>query len=91
MIDIHELKEIINSREYEHDIPEIVVERILQMSDDDRNGHLDYQEFVRMIQNPILESIFGHFVHRYIHYVIPRRNHPGTHFFNFQFSICSQL
>lgn len=78
LLNIHELKEIIASREYEHDIPDEVVDKILAMSDTDRNGHLDYQEFVRMIQNPILESIFGHFVHRYIHYIIPRRNRGGS-------------
>lgn len=51
--------------------------RILAMSDTDRNGYLDYQEFVRMIHNPYLESIFGHFVQSYIHAVIPRRKGPG--------------
>ncbi|GLV38422.1 rhomboid-4 [Carabus blaptoides fortunei] len=77
-IDIHELKEIINSREYEHDIPDSVMQRILTMSDTDRNGYLDYQEFVRMIHNPYLESLFGHFVQSYIHAVIPRRRGPGS-------------
>lgn len=85
LLNIHELKEIIASREYEHDIPDEVVDKILAMSDTDRNGHLDYQEFVRMIQNPILESIFGHFVHRYIHYIIPRRNRGGKLIFECAF------
>lgn len=73
-IELSELREIINSREYEHDIPELAVSRILELSDTDGNGYLDFQEFVKMVQNPIFDSIFGHFVHRYIHSIIPRRN-----------------
>lgn len=51
--------------------------RILQMADTDQNGYLDYDEFVKMVHDPRLESIFGHFIKRYIHTVIPRRNGLG--------------
>lgn len=68
------MKAIIDSREYDQDIPEQAVSAILQISDKDGNGTLDFEEFVQMIHNPHLHSIFGHYVMRYVQSIIPRRS-----------------
>lgn len=77
-ISLHELRAIINSREYEKDIPERVVVRIMQIADRDNSGHLDFDEFLAMIHHPVLKGVFGHLVERYVHMVIPPRRHVDT-------------
>lgn len=50
------------------------MQQILKISDTDGNGTLDFEEFVQMIHNPQLQSIFGHYVSRYVNYLIPPRS-----------------
>ncbi|XP_047032650.1 rhomboid-related protein 2-like isoform X1 [Helicoverpa zea] len=73
-----ELKEIINSREYEHDLPDNVVDKIMSLADRDNSGYLDFNEFVAMMHNPDLKAVFGHFVARYVHSIIPQRGPVDT-------------
>ncbi|CAH2229578.1 jg19710 [Pararge aegeria aegeria] len=73
-----ELKDIIESREYDHDLPDNVVEKIMALADRDNSGYLDFAEFVAMMQNPDLKAVFGHFVARYVHSIIPHRDPIDT-------------
>ncbi|XP_053617160.1 rhomboid-related protein 2 isoform X2 [Plodia interpunctella] len=73
-----ELKAIIESREYDHDLPDNVVEKIMGLADRDNSGYLDFAEFVEMMHHPALKAIFGHFVARYVHSIIPQRNPVDT-------------
>ncbi|CAH0696706.1 unnamed protein product [Spodoptera exigua] len=73
-----ELKEIINSVEYQHDLPDNVVDKIMDLADRDNSGYLDFNEFVAMMQNPDLKAVFGHFVARYVHSIIPHRGPVDT-------------
>ncbi|XP_012548202.1 rhomboid-related protein 2 isoform X1 [Bombyx mori] len=73
-----ELKNIIESREYDHDLPDNVVDKIMSLADSDNSGYLDFQEFVAMMHNPDLKAVFGHFVARYIHSIIPNRGPVDT-------------
>ncbi|XP_023938090.1 rhomboid-related protein 2 isoform X4 [Bicyclus anynana] len=73
-----ELKEIIESREYDHDLPDNVVDKIMALADRDNSGYLDFAEFVAMMQNPDLKAVFGHFVARYVHSIIPHRSPVDT-------------
>ncbi|XP_026740287.1 rhomboid-related protein 2 isoform X3 [Trichoplusia ni] len=73
-----ELKEIIESREYEHDLPDNVVDKIMKLADRDNSGFLDFNEFVAMMHNPDLKAVFGHFVARYVHSIIPQRGPVDT-------------
>ncbi|XP_052751813.1 rhomboid-related protein 2 isoform X3 [Galleria mellonella] len=73
-----ELKEIIESREYDHDLPDNVVDKIMNLADRDNSGYLDFHEFVEMMHNPDFKMIFGHFVARYVHSIIPQRNPVDT-------------
>ncbi|XP_072934187.1 rhomboid-related protein 2 isoform X2 [Epargyreus clarus] len=73
-----ELKEIIESREYDHDLPDNVVDKIMGLADRDNSGYLDFREFVEMMQNPDLKAVFGHFVARYVHSIIPHRGPVDT-------------
>lgn len=63
-ITVQELYELIESREYEQDIPDYVVERIHQMHDRNKDKRLSYEEFYEMINNPALQYIFGHYLNR---------------------------
>ena len=67
---------MIESREYEHDIPGHVVRKIHQMADQNNDDRIDFTEFVDMINNPDLQYVFGHYVNRYIQMVVPRRPAP---------------
>lgn len=73
-----ELKDIINSREYEHDLPDNVVDKIMGLADHDNSGYLDFNEFVAMMHHPDLKAVFGHFVARYVHSIIPHRGPVDT-------------
>ncbi|XP_045454178.1 rhomboid-related protein 2 [Melitaea cinxia] len=73
-----ELKEIIESREYDHDLPDNVVDKIMGLADRDNSGYLDFAEFVEMMHHPDLKAVFGHFVARYIHSIIPHRSPVDT-------------
>lgn len=57
---------MIDSREYEHDIPDYVVTKIHEMADKDSNGKLDFEEFVEMINHPDLAPLFGHYVNKWV-------------------------
>ncbi|XP_047516855.1 rhomboid-related protein 2 isoform X5 [Pieris napi] len=73
-----ELKNIIESREYDHDLPDNVVEKIMALADRDNSGYLEFAEFVEMMHNPALKAVFGHFVARYVHSIIPHRGPIDT-------------
>ncbi|CAH0549002.1 unnamed protein product [Brassicogethes aeneus] len=75
-ISVQELFELIESREYDNDIPTHVVEKIHEMHDVDRDRRLDFEEFVNMINNPNLGHVFGHFITRYINWIVPKRTDP---------------
>ncbi|KAF5287187.1 hypothetical protein FQR65_LT12316 [Abscondita terminalis] len=72
-ISVEELTALIESREYEHDIPSHVVSKIHNWADTNQDGRLSYREFVDMIHHPEMRPIFGHLLSRYIHYVVPNR------------------
>lgn len=63
-ISVKELDDLIQSQEYEHDIPEHVVEKIHSLADHDGDGKLNFNEFVAMINHPALRPIFGSLVNR---------------------------
>ncbi|XP_060533122.1 rhomboid-related protein 2-like [Cylas formicarius] len=77
-ITIDELNDMIESREYEQDIPAHCVRKIHELHDIDGDRKLDFDEFMNMINNPELSHIFGHYITRYINWVVPRRAHPPS-------------
>lgn len=68
---------MIESREYEHDIPAHAVRKIHEMADLNRDDKIDFEEFVDMINHPDLQHVFGHYVNRYVQMVVPRRRPDG--------------
>ncbi|XP_056643128.1 rhomboid-related protein 2 [Diorhabda sublineata] len=75
LIGVRELTDLIESREYEEDIPKHCVKKILTMHDRNDDRKLDFEEFYEMIHNPNLSYIFGHYVQRYINWVVPKRHY----------------
>lgn len=73
-----ELRDIIESREYDHDLPDNLVDKIMILADRDNSGYLDFKEFVEMMHHPDLKAVFGHFVARYVHSIIPQRRPVDT-------------
>lgn len=45
----------------------------MALADRDNSGYLDFEEFVEMMHNPDLKAVFGHFVARYVHSIVPHR------------------
>lgn len=64
-INYREFKALIESREYDDDLPEHVVTKIYELSDKNRDGGLDLIEFINMIHHPDLQPIFGHLIDRF--------------------------
>lgn len=71
-ISVRELNDLVESREYEHDIPSHVVAEIHRRADRNDDGKLDLREFIEMIHHPTLRPIFGHLLSRYVHFVVPQ-------------------
>ncbi|EDX16132.1 GD18262 [Drosophila simulans] len=53
LINTHELKELISDG-YCRDIPAYIADQILKRSDQDNDGHLDFEEFYAMSLRPLL-------------------------------------
>jgi Ca2+-binding EF-hand superfamily protein len=54
-ISLAELKRLIRSESYTRDIPGHTVKQILKLADEDGDGYLDYQEFLKMVCNDFVE------------------------------------
>ncbi|XP_066257949.1 rhomboid-related protein 2-like [Euwallacea similis] len=77
-ITVTELNDMIESREYEQDIPAHCVQKIHELHDTNLDRKLNFEEFIEMIHNPELSQIFGHYFTRYINLIIPRKApHPS--------------
>ncbi|KAL1502527.1 hypothetical protein ABEB36_007659 [Hypothenemus hampei] len=74
-----ELNSMIETREYRQDIPLHCVRKIHQLHDTDQDKRLNFEEFIEMIHNPELNNVFGHYLSRYINFIIPRKSHPPEH------------
>ncbi|OXU25961.1 rhomboid-related protein 3 isoform X2 [Nasonia vitripennis] len=73
-ISYHELKAMIRgSSSYTNDIPSRVVRMIMHKADLDDSGYLEYPEFIAMIHRKDMQGVFGHFVQRYVHSMVPCR------------------
>lgn len=55
---------MINSREYQRDIPSHVVKMVHNRADKNGDGKIDYGEFKHMITHPDNEVLFGHYMQR---------------------------
>lgn len=78
-ITVSELNDMIESREYEQDIPIHCVKKIHDLHDKNNDRKLNFEEFIEMIHNPEFDSIFGHYLTRYINLLIPRKSRPASH------------
>ncbi|KAG8035493.1 hypothetical protein G9C98_006939 [Cotesia typhae] len=72
-ISYHELKEMIRGSSYNDDIPPRVVRIIMQKADLNDSGFLEYPEFIAMIHRKDMQGVFGHFLNRYVHKMVPQR------------------
>ncbi|XP_015592806.1 protein rhomboid isoform X2 [Cephus cinctus] len=72
-ITYQELKAMIRGTAYTNDIPTRVVRMIMHKADLDDSGYLDYPEFIAMIHRKDMQGVFGHFVQRYVHSMVPQR------------------
>jgi Ca2+-binding EF-hand superfamily protein len=54
-ISLAELKQLILSESYTRDIPGHAEKQILKRADEDEDGYLDYQEFLKMVCNDFME------------------------------------
>lgn len=72
-ISLQELKAMIRGPEFQNDIPANVIRTIMHKADLDESGYLEYPEFIAMIHRKDMQSIFGNFIQRYVHSMIPQR------------------
>lgn len=48
-IALHEFRTILRSNQYHHDIPERVAMQIIKNADIDKNGFLEFNEFLKLV------------------------------------------
>ncbi|KAJ1524359.1 hypothetical protein ONE63_010861 [Megalurothrips usitatus] len=78
-ISLAEMKKVLKSNAFENDIPQRCIKRLLKRSDENKDGYIDYSEFLKMIQEPEVRSMFGQGVQRYIkRTIVPRRPPPSV-------------
>ncbi|XP_019773049.1 rhomboid-related protein 2 [Dendroctonus ponderosae] len=79
LITVKELSDMIESREYDKDIPDYCVKKIHDLHDVNQDRKLNFDEFMYMIHNPEYSYIFGHYISRYINWIIPPKRIPPSH------------
>lgn len=72
-ISYDELMAMVRSSTYNDDIPKRVVRLIMQKADLNDSGYLEYPEFIAMIHRKDMQGVFGNFLSRYVHRVVPQR------------------
>lgn len=72
-ISYQELKAMVHGTTYNDDIPKRVVRLIMQKADLNDSGYLEYPEFIAMIHRKDMQGVFGHFLTRYVHKMVPQR------------------
>ncbi|XP_046682833.1 rhomboid-related protein 2 [Homalodisca vitripennis] len=72
-IALSELKTMLSSSHFNHDIPDRVVTQIIKNADADKNGFLDFNEFLRLVESDEGKRLFSRYINSYVRTVIPRR------------------
>ncbi|KAB0791261.1 hypothetical protein PPYR_03061 [Photinus pyralis] len=73
-ISVKELDQLIESQDYERDIPSHVVRKIHALADKNHDGVLDFNEFVQMIQSSTLRPLFGNLMDSYVAMMVPQKS-----------------
>lgn len=50
-LSLSEMKRVVKSESFERDIPHRCVKRLLLQADENKNGFIDYDEFLKMVSN----------------------------------------
>uniref|UniRef100_A0ABD2WT52 EF-hand domain-containing protein n=1 Tax=Trichogramma kaykai TaxID=54128 RepID=A0ABD2WT52_9HYME len=72
-ISFQELKTMIRGSSYSNDIPNRVVRMIMRKADLNDSGYLEYPEFIAMIHRKDMQGVFGSYVQKYVHTMVPCR------------------
>ncbi|RZF32801.1 hypothetical protein LSTR_LSTR011447 [Laodelphax striatellus] len=78
-LNLGELKASITSSGFSHDIPDHVVAKLIKLSDKNRDGHIDFAEFIHLLETDEGRAHFNHLLSQYIHYTVPVRGGAGAH------------
>ncbi|CAG9814958.1 unnamed protein product [Phaedon cochleariae] len=70
IIELKELKELII---HDDDIPEQLVEKIYKAADQNKDGQIDFDEFLSMITSKHYKGLFQNYMNIYIRNVLPQR------------------
>ncbi|KAJ8917334.1 hypothetical protein NQ315_002356 [Exocentrus adspersus] len=79
-----ELKELQSMIRDNDEISKRLAEKILQLSDNDKDGRINYEEFVDMVHNEKFKDVFGHYLKAtskfvsssasYMRFILPRQH-----------------
>ncbi|XP_043268251.1 protein rhomboid isoform X2 [Venturia canescens] len=72
-ISYQELKAMVHGSTYSNDIPARVVRLMMDKADLDDSGYLEFPEFIAMIHRKDMQGVFGHYLQRYVHKMVPQR------------------
>ncbi|PSN49375.1 hypothetical protein C0J52_12208 [Blattella germanica] len=68
------------------DIPKHVAQRILRKADEDQNGYLEYQEFIKMTEQEEVKEILHNALRHYISMTVVQPHRAGTNNYESQYS-----
>lgn len=74
-IPLQELCRMVSSKKFHHDIPERTVRLILHRADVNKDGYLNFPEFMQMLETHEGQTLFGQYLRRYIRTTVPPRHH----------------
>ena len=77
-LSLAEMKRVLKSESFEHDIPNRCVKRLLKSADENKDGFIEYDEFLKMIQEPEVRNMFGQGLQNYVRKTIVPRRPPPT-------------
>ncbi|KAK3918459.1 Rhomboid-related protein 3 [Frankliniella fusca] len=78
-LSLAEMKKVVKSDHFDHDIPNRCVRRLIQKADQNKDGFVEYDEFLKMIQDPEVRTMFGQGLNTFVRKtIVPRRPPPSV-------------
>ncbi|XP_034235832.1 rhomboid-related protein 2-like [Thrips palmi] len=78
-LSLAEMKRVVKSESFEQDIPNRCIKRIVAQADENKDGYIEYEEFLKMIQEPEVRTVFGQGLQTFVRKtIVPRRPPPSV-------------
>ncbi|KAL1501692.1 hypothetical protein ABEB36_006974 [Hypothenemus hampei] len=72
LVSFCELKHYLKSKNHSKDLPLRQIKHIFSLEGKDGGKLVTFEEFVEIVEHPDLQFLFGHYVNRYVNFLVPQ-------------------